>query len=69
MTGRMQRQLAALRTLLDSAGLLTQVAYLAIQVSTMRLCAVCAEAGSGVARWRFTARRSWFYRWGRCSRS
>ena len=51
-------KLATLRTLLDSAGLLTHVALSAIQVHDLALCRPLAGAGSRVASWRSTPRRS-----------
>ena len=45
-------KLATLRTLLDSAGLLTQVALSAIQVHDMALCRPLPGGGAGVRlRW------------------
>jgi hypothetical protein len=57
-------KLATLRTLLDSAGLLTHVALSAIQVHALAVCRPLLEQAVVVALWRSAPRRSWLSRWG-----
>ena len=57
-------KLATLRTLLDSAGLLTPGGPVGDPGARYGLVPSLAGGGAGVACWRSAPRRSWLYRWG-----